>query len=140
MVHRITSSQIRSKFQQAQSRHRQQVQKVNNEIRKFNTERKRKNDAYNREVRAHNTRVRANQNRLNSALHHFAQQSITVRYSNFYQSVKNLSNAYEQLNISGTDSFLSDIAEQERAMPESSAWGEITRLPGCQTALSQSRL
>ena len=27
-----------------------------------------------------------------------------------------------------------------RAMPESSAWGEITRLPGCQTALSQSRL
>ena len=117
MVHRITSSQIRSKFQHAQSRHRQQVQKVNNKIRKFNaerkrnidaynrevrahntrinnevrkfyTERKRKVDAYNREVRAHNTRVRANQNRLNSALHHFAQQSTTVRYSNFYKSVK----------------------------------------------------
>ena len=27
-----------------------------------------------------------------------------------------------------------------RAIPESSAWEEITRLPGCQTALSQSRL
>ncbi len=26
------------------------------------------------------------------------------------------------------------------AIPESSAWGEFTRLPGCQTALSQSRL
>ena len=113
MVHRITSSQIRSKFQQVQSRHRQQVHKVNNEIRKFNTERKRKIDAYNREVRAHNTRVRANQNRLNSALHQFAQQSIAVRYSNFYISVENLSNAYEQLDISGTNSFLSDIAEQE---------------------------
>ena len=142
MVNRITSSQIRSKFQQAQSKHRQQVQKVNskirkfnaeqkrnfdaynrevrahntrinNEVRKFNTERKRKVDAYNREVRVHNTRVRANQNRLNSALHHFAQQSTTVRYSNFYKSVNILSNAYEQLNISGTDSFLSDIAEQE---------------------------
>ena len=113
MVHRITSSQIRSKFQQAQSKHRQQVQKVNNKIRKFNAERKRKVDAYNREVRAHNTRVRANQNRLNSALHHFAQQSIAARYSNFYISVENLSNAYEQLDISGTNSFLSDIAEQE---------------------------
>ena len=144
MVKRITSSQFRSKIKLAQSRQRQQVQKFNSEIRKFNAEqkrkidtynrevqtynrrvdseirkfnaeRKRKIDAYNREVRAYNTRVRANQNRLNSALNHFAQQSIAVRGSNFYKSVEILSNAYKQLNISGTDSFLSDIAEQETA-------------------------
>ena len=30
--------------------------------------------------------------------------------------------------------------ERRGAIPESSAWGEITRLPGCQTASSQSRL
>ncbi len=115
MVKRITSSQFRSKIKHAQSKQRQQVQKVNSAIRKFNAERKRKIDVYNREVRAYNTRVRAKQNRLNSALNHFAQQPIAVRDSNFYKSVEILSNAYEHLNISGTDSFLSDIAEQETA-------------------------
>ncbi len=144
MVQRITSSQFRSKLKQAQSKQRQQIQKldseirkfnaeqkrkvdaynrevqahnrrVNSEIRKFNAEQKRKVDAYNREVRAYNTRVCANQNRLRSALNRFAQQSISVRSSNFYKSVGILADTYERLNISGTDSFLSDIAEQETA-------------------------
>ena len=35
---------------------------------------------------------------------------------------------------------LDQVIAKFRAMPESSAWGEITRLPGCQTASSQSRL
>ncbi|MDE0308561.1 MAG: hypothetical protein OXI60_01845 [Acidiferrobacterales bacterium] len=115
MVQRISSSQIRSRIKQAQSKQRQQVHKLNSEIRKFNSEQKRKVAAYNQEVRTFNTRVRANQNRLNSALNHFAQQSIDVRNSKFYKSVEILSNAYEQLDISGTDSFLTDIAEQETA-------------------------
>ena len=115
MARRINRSQM-------QANRRQAVQKVNNAIRKHNNEVRSRNarvntaiNNYNREVRAHNARVRANQSRLRSALSHLSHQTITVRYTTVHRSVQGLTSAYERLDASNADPFLSDLAERETA-------------------------
>lgn len=122
MARRITPSQIRSKLQQAQSRQRQQIQKFNSAVRDHNNKVRQHNskvnqalDSFNRKVRVHNARVRANRARLQSYLHHLANQTMTVRYTELYQSTSALAVAYEQLDNSSADPFLSDLAERDAA-------------------------
>ena len=122
MARRINRSQMQSKLRQAQANHRQAVQKVNNAISKHNNEVKSRNarvntaiNNYNREARAHNARVRANQSRLWSALSRLSHQTITVRYTTVHHSVRELTSAYERLDASNADPFLSDLAERETA-------------------------
>ena len=122
MARRINRSQMQSKLRQAQANHRQAVQKVNNAIRKHNNEVRSRNarvntaiNNYNREVRAHNARIRANQSRLRSALSRLSHQTITVRYTTVHHSVQELTSAYERLDASNADPFLSDLAERETA-------------------------
>ena len=122
MARRISRSQMQSKLRQAQANRRQAVQKVNNAINKHNNEVRSRNarvntavNNYNREVRAHNARVRANQSRLRSALSRLSHQTITVRYTTVHRSVQELTGAYEQLDASNADPFLSDLAERETA-------------------------
>ena len=72
-------------------------------------------DAYNREVRSYNARVRANQSRLRSAVQSLSTRTITVRYRSFHTSAAALYSAYERLDNSDADPFLSDIAERDTA-------------------------
>ena len=122
MARRITPSQARSKLRQAQTKQRQGIQKLNNDIRQYNNEVRRINtknkqaiDAYNREVRGHNSRVRANRARLQSDLQRLSQQNVSVRYRSLHVSVSQLTAAYELLDKSDADPFLSDRAERETA-------------------------
>lgn len=122
MPRRLSSSQIRSRVRQAQTKQRQAIQKWNsavrnhnNKVRQYNSERRRAIDAYNREVRSYNARVRANQSRLHSALDSLSIRTITVRYSSAYTSVAALHSAYERLDNSDADPFLSDLAERDTA-------------------------
>ena len=122
MARRINRSQMQSKLRQAQANRHQAVQKVNNAIRKYNNEVQSHNarvntarNNYNRQVRAYNARVRANQSRLQSALSRLSHQTITVRYTTVHDSVLELTGAYESLDASNADPFLSDLAERETA-------------------------
>ena len=122
MPRRLSSSQIQSKVRQAQTKQRQAIQKwnsaartYNSKVRQYNSERKRAIDAYNREVRSYNARVRANRSRLRSALQSLSTQTINVRYSSFHTSVAALHSAYERLDNSSADPFLSDLAERDTA-------------------------
>ena len=115
MARRINRSQM-------QASRRQAVQKLDNAVRKYNNEVRAHNarvntgiNNYNREVRAHNARVRANQSRLRSALSRLSHQTITVRYATVHHSVQELTSAYERLDASNADPFLSDLAERETA-------------------------
>ena len=122
MPRRMSSSQIRSKLRQAQTKQRQAVQKLNNavrthnnKVRQYNSERRRAIDAYNREVRSYNARVRANRSRLRSALLSLSTRTITARYTSSHTSVEALYSAYERLDNSDADPFLSDLAERDTA-------------------------
>ena len=115
MSRRISPSQLRSKLKQAESSQRQAIQRYNSKVRQSNAERKRRIDAYNRTVRSYNARLRANQDRLKSALHRLSRQPETVRYSLLRESSTVLSTAYEKLDVSGADLYLSDLAERETA-------------------------
>ena len=122
MPRRLSSSQIQSTVRQAQTKQRQAIQKwnsaartYNSKVRQYNSERKRAIDAYNREVRSYNARVRANRSRLRSVLQSLSTQTITVRYSSFHTSVAALHSAYERLDNSSADPFLSDLAERDTA-------------------------
>ena len=118
----MSSSQIRSKSRQAQTKQRQAIQKWNsavrthnNKVRQYNAERRRAIDAYNREVRSHDARVRANRSRLRSALQSLSTRTITARYTSSHTSVAALYSAYERLDNSDADPFLSDLAERDTA-------------------------
>ena len=122
MPPRLSSSQIRSKFRQAQTKQRQAIQKWNNavrthnnKVRQNNSKRRQAIDAYNREVRSHNARVRANRSRLRSAIQSLSTRTITVRYASFRTSVAALYSAYERLHNSDADPSLSDLAERDTA-------------------------
>ena len=115
MPRRISASQLRSKFRQAEAKHQQAVRRYNNEVRRHNSEQKRNIDAYNREVRKYNNRRRTHCNRLKSALRRLAGQSVTVQFTSSHQSSLQVSAAYEQLDNGGADPFLSDLAERETA-------------------------
>ena len=115
MTRRISVSQLRSKLQQAQSKQRQAIQQYNSNVRKHNAGRKRQIDAYNRAARSYNARLRADRNRLQSALQRLARQPMTVRYTSLRRSSVLLSTAYEKLDGSGADPFLSDLGERETA-------------------------
>ena len=122
MPRRITSSQLRSRIRQAQAKERQRIQRVNraihqhnNKVRQYNAARKQAINTYNREARAYNRRVRANRARLQSALQRLSQQTVIVRYTLLHQSVSELYAAYERLDSSDSDPFLSDLAERETA-------------------------
>ena len=119
---RISTSQLRSAIRKVQSKRRQAIQnsnsetrRRNNQVRQNNASRKRAVDAYKREVRAYKTRVRANRARLESALKRRARQPVTVRYTVLHQSALSLANAYDRLDNTRADPFLSDLAEQETA-------------------------
>lgn len=115
MPRRLTSSQIRTKLRQVQTRQRQAISTYNNKVRQYNSRIRQSIDAYNREVRAHNARVRANRGRLESALRRLTTQNINVRYTSFHKSAVALSAAYERLDNSDADPFLSDLAERDTA-------------------------
>ena len=122
MPRRLSSSQIRSKLRQTQTKQHQAIENwnsgirtYNNKVRQYNSERRRAIDAYNREVRSYNARVRANRSRLRSAVQSLSTQTITVRYSSFHTSAANLYSAYERLDNSDADPFLSDLAERDTA-------------------------
>ena len=115
MPRRISASQLRSKFRQAEAKHQQEVRRYNNEVRRHNSRLKRNIDAYNREVRTYNNRRRTNYKRLKSALRRLASQSVTVQFTSSHQSSLQVSAAYEQLDNGGADPFLSDLAERETA-------------------------
>ena len=122
MPRRITPSQLRSKLQQAETKRRQAVQKYNSAVRTHNNQVRQRNsavnraiDTYNREVRTHNARVRTNRARLQSALQRLSRQTVTVRYTSLHTSVSALSTAYERLDNSSADPFLSDLAERDTA-------------------------
>ena len=122
MPRRMSSSQIRSKLRQAQTKQRQAFQKLNNavrtrnnKVRQYNSERRRAIDAYKREVRSYNARVRANRSRLRSALLSLSTRTITARYTSSHTSVEALYSAYERLDNSDADPFLSDLAERDTA-------------------------
>ena len=122
MPRRLNSSQIRSKLRQAQTKQRQAIQKLNsavrthnNKVRQYNSERRRAIDAYNREVRSYNARVRANRSRLRSALQSLSTRTFTVRYTSSHTSVAALHSAYERLDNSDANPFLSDLAERDTA-------------------------
>ena len=118
----MNRSQMQAKLRQAQANQRQEAQKFNSAVRKYNNEvrahNSRVNSAinnYNREVRTYNSRVRANRTRLRSTLNRLSHQTVTVRYSVVHSSVLELASAYERLDASNSDPFLSDLAERETA-------------------------
>ena len=115
MTRRISVPQLRSKLQQAQSKRRQAIQQDNSNVRKYNAGRKRQIDAYNQAARSYNARLRADRNRLQSALQRLARQPMTVRDTSLRRSSVLLSTAYEKLDSSGADPFLSDLGERETA-------------------------
>ncbi|MYC63794.1 MAG: hypothetical protein F4X16_13360 [Caldilineaceae bacterium SB0661_bin_34] len=122
MARRINVSRLRNQLRQADNQRRRAVQKVNSEIRKYNNQARAHNarvntaiNTYNRQVRQYNARVRANQSRLQSAFQHLSRQTVTVRYTIVYRSTLELAAAYETLNTSNADPFLSDLAERETA-------------------------
>ena len=122
MPSRMNRSQMQAKLRQAQSNQRQAVQKFNSAVRKHNNEvrahNSRVNSAinnYNREVRTYNSRVRANRTRLRSTLSRLSHQTVSVRYSVVHSSVLELAGAYDRLDASNSDPFLSDLAERETA-------------------------
>ena len=122
MPRRTTSSQLRSKIRQAQAKERQRIQRVNrsihqhnNKVRQHNSKLNRAINDRNRKVRSHNTRVRANQARLRSALQRFARRTVTGHYASIHQSVFELSTAYDRLDKSDADPFLSNLAERDTA-------------------------
>ena len=118
----MNRSQMQAKLRQAQANQRQAAQKFNSAVRKYNNEvrdhNSRVNSAINndnREVRTYNSRVRANRTRLRSTLNRLSHQTVTVRYSVVHSSVLELASAYERLDASNSDPFLSDLAERETA-------------------------
>ena len=104
MPRRLSLSQIRSKIRQAQTKQRQAIQKWNSAVR-----------TYDNKVRSYNARVRANQSRLRSAVQSLSTRTITVRYRSFHTSAAALYSAYERLDNSDADPFLSDLAERDTA-------------------------
>ena len=122
MPRRISRSQMQAQLRQAEAKRRQAIQKFNSGVRKYNNEVRARNarvntaiNNYNREVRAHNARVRANRSRLQSALNRLSRQTVTVRYTTVHRSVLDLTRAYNRVDASNADPFLSDLAERETA-------------------------
>ena len=134
MPRRITHSQIRSRIRQAEANQRRAIDNYNRQVRQHNAKVKRAVDAYNREVRKYNTkrrraidtvnrnireynnRVRANQTRLRSARTTLVRRQLTSdHYLGVHQSAIELSTAYDLLDNSGADPYLSDLAERETA-------------------------
>ena len=122
MPRRINVSRIQNQLRQAQAQRRRAVQKFNSEVRRYNNQVRNHNtrvnnaiNNYNRQVRTYNARVRADQARRKSAYRRLSRQTVTVRYTVVYRSVLNLETAYETLNYSNADPFLSDLAERETA-------------------------
>lgn len=132
MPRRITSSQLRSKIRQAESKRRQAINDYNRKVREFNSTRRRSIDAYNREVqqynskrrraidsfnrevRQYNSRVRVNQARLQSARTvHVQRQPSIGPYFRVHQSATELSEAYDLLDRSSANPYLSDLAERD---------------------------
>lgn len=118
MARRISSSQLRSKLQQAQSKirqaqskHKQAVSKLNQEIR-----------AYNSKVRTHNARVRANRERLRRELQRLARTPSKPQYVTLRASVETVQRSYMAMEARADadlydarlDRFL-DLSEQEAA-------------------------
>ncbi len=122
MPRRMNLSQLRSKIRQAQTKQRQAIQKWNSavrrhnsKVRQYNSERRRAIDVLNRKVRAHNARVRANRSRLRSALKSLSSRTIPISYTSSHLSVIALNSAYERLDHSNANPFLSDLAERDTA-------------------------
>ena len=122
MARRISRSQMQAQLRQAEAKRRQAIQKFNSGVRKYNNEVRARNahvntaiNNYNREARAHNARVRANRSRLQSALNRLSHQTVTVRFTTVHRSMLDLTDAYERLDASNADPFLSDLAERETA-------------------------
>ena len=115
MPRRVSTSQFRSELQRAQNRLRQATQRYNSQVRQNNAERKRKIDSYNRAVRSYNSRLRANRSRLQTALQRLSRQPTIIHYTTVRHSSLVLSDAYERLDASSADPFLSDLAERETA-------------------------
>ncbi|MCY3647235.1 MAG: hypothetical protein OXH07_09705 [Chloroflexi bacterium] len=118
----MSTSQIQSKLRQAQARQRAAIQKYNSEVRAYNNKVRQNQakvrravDDYNRAVRTHNARVRGNQARLRSALNRLSTQTVTVHHASLRQSVTSVTSAYERLDRSDADPFLSDLAERDAA-------------------------
>ena len=119
MARRLTSSQIRSRLQQAQ---RQRTQKINSVIRNYNNKALQHNakvkqavDSYNRGARNYNARVRANRARLESYMRRLSGQTAIARYGLLHQSTLDLRDAYTRLDSSHADPFLADLAERDTA-------------------------
>ena len=143
MTRRISSSQLRSKLQQAQNKQRQAIQRYNNQVRQRNAELTRQINAYNRAARSYNSRLRSNRDRLQSALKRLAHQSVSVRFTSLRQSSLLLSTAYERLDNGGADPFLSDLAERETANSVSVLnvlLGDEEHLTGSVNDLTTSRI
>jgi len=89
--------QVQSKLQQAETTRRQEVAKLNQAIRKYNQSRRRAVDDYNRTVRAHNSRVRANQDRISSARARLLGLTVAAPLVSLYKSSTALDQTYRRL-------------------------------------------
>lgn len=123
MARRISTSQLRSKLQQAQRKTQQAIDKYNREVKRYNQQVKRVVDDYNREVRTHNLRVRANRQRIKRELAKLSgQPTKKTQYVVYRTSVNSLYEAYTHLEQqSETQNFdprynrLLDLSERETA-------------------------
>lgn len=93
---------------------KRELDAYNRKVQENNSKRQRAIDAVNRNIRDYNRRVRANQARLRSARTVFARdRSVVGHYNLVHRSAAELSTAYDLLDRSNADPYLSDLAERE---------------------------
>ena len=129
MVHRVSTSQIRSKLRQAQAKRKQAIDKYNRAVTTHNQKVKsagnRYNQAvnqYNSKVRAHNNRVRANRNRLRQELDKLAraasrpsQMTFRTSVETVYRTYTHLESAAEAYHYGDHYNQVLDLSEREAA-------------------------
>jgi hypothetical protein len=112
MPRRISPSQLKSKLRALEQQQKRAVNNYNQAVRR-----------HNQAIRNYNSRVRANRQRLRSELNRLASRNtVTTRFTIYYQSVQSLQQSYAYLDQSVSERQLSpeqnwilDLSEREAA-------------------------
>ena len=123
MARRISSSKLRSAISRHNSavrnyntQRRRAINNYNNAVGNYNAKRRRAIDEYNRNVREYNSRRRTYRTQLKSARSVLARSPSPIgRYALIHSSAVSLVDAYDRLNSTDADAYLSDLAERETA-------------------------
>jgi len=120
MASRLSTTQFRSKINQAINKHNQAVRQYNSAVRRMDQNRRNAINSYNQAVNRFNAEQRSRQQQIRNAVANLSQSSQVGSYSVIATSTHSLGNAYLHLeqgatasHLYGQKQFLIDLPQQE---------------------------